>query len=190
MAGCDHRCRFLMVSVKCPGSTNDAYAFLMSDFCQQVLSYGLLPQKYFIIGDEAFGCTEQLLTPFGGTGLDIYSDSFNFQLSSMRQCIERAFGILTRRFGIFWKPFEFRITKWSQVVHVCCKLHNFCIAANESVESLEATAREPTEILYNSAFPEDRPRNHSGQSVRRNTLKNLLSEKGIVRPIYSSTVEV
>ena len=49
----------------------------------------------------SFVCSDQLLTPWGGHGLDLWRDSFNFHLSSMRQCIERAFAHLTQKWGIF-----------------------------------------------------------------------------------------
>jgi hypothetical protein len=29
---------------------------------------GFLPDEYYVIGDEAFACTDQFLVPWGGTG--------------------------------------------------------------------------------------------------------------------------
>ena len=48
----------------------------------------------------------------------------------MRQCIERAFGIYMRRWGIFHQRLEFNLKKWSFVALVCAKLHNFIIRQN------------------------------------------------------------
>ena len=88
---------------------------------------GLLPEEYYMIGDEAFVCSDQLLTPWSGHGLDLWRDSFNFHLSSMRQCIERAFAHLTQKWGIFWRPLRCSFKRWSLVCTVCAKLHNYCI---------------------------------------------------------------
>jgi hypothetical protein len=86
-----------------------------------------LPEKYFLIGDEAFTCSDQMLSPwpgkwfelcvvinlfffthqlfFKGRGIDRYKDAFNYWLSHSRQAVKRSFGILTQRWGIFWRPF-------------------------------------------------------------------------------------
>ena len=116
-----------MVSAKFPGSTNDSLAWQSCNFYLQYIMEKKLPKEFFIIGDEAFPCTEYLLTPYSGRHLGIWKDSFNFHLSAMRQTIERAFGILTRRWGIFWRPLSMAMSRWSLVITVCAKLHNLCI---------------------------------------------------------------
>ncbi len=42
---------------------------------------------------EAVSCAENVLTSYGGHMLGVAKDSFNFHLSSMRQCIVRAFAV-------------------------------------------------------------------------------------------------
>ena len=96
LAGCDAYCKFHMFSSTSAGSTNDVIAWRGSNV-YQFIADGYLPSKYFINGDDAFDCTDQVLTPYAGHGLGPWKDSFNYHLSSMRQCIERAFGILTQR---------------------------------------------------------------------------------------------
>lgn len=51
----------------------------------------------------------------------------------MRQSIERAFGMLTKRWGIFWRELQFSFNYWSTVITVCAnaKLHNWCIDHND-----------------------------------------------------------
>ncbi len=83
------------------------------------------------MGDEAFVCSDILLTPWSGRGLERDKDSFNFVLSAMRQCIERAFGSFVGRWGIFRRPLVFGAEKWGLVAGVCAKLHNFCIQQGE-----------------------------------------------------------
>eukprot|EP00600_Ochromonadales_sp_CCMP1393_P011227 CAMPEP_0175017390 /NCGR_PEP_ID=MMETSP0005-20121125/12371_1 /TAXON_ID=420556 /ORGANISM="Ochromonas sp., Strain CCMP1393" /LENGTH=398 /DNA_ID=CAMNT_0016274799 /DNA_START=829 /DNA_END=2026 /DNA_ORIENTATION=+ len=92
MAGCDADCKFNMFSCLSAGSTNDVVAWDISAMKRE-LDAGSLPLEYFFIGDEAFVNSNQLMVPWSGHGLDPWRDSFNFHLSSMRQCIERAFVI-------------------------------------------------------------------------------------------------
>jgi hypothetical protein len=130
LAGCDSQCKFHMFSCISAGSTNDLFAWECS-IMKDNLDNGLLPEKYYFVGDEAFTNCPQFLTPWSGHGLDIWSSSFNYHLSAMRQCIERAFGMLTQRWGIFWRPLRCAFDKWTLVCSVCAKLHNFCIDNNE-----------------------------------------------------------
>ena len=130
LAGCDAMCRFHMFSCVSAGSTNDILAWDLSTM-KLLMEQGRLPLPYYFIGDEAFTNSAQLLTPWSGHGLDTWKDSFNYHLSSMRQCIERAFGLLTQRWGIFWRPLRCSFDKWTLVCTVAAKLHNFCIDMKE-----------------------------------------------------------
>jgi hypothetical protein len=152
MAGCDANCRFDMFSCNSAGSTPDVTAWSISKLKQQ-MDAKLLPIDFYFVGDEAFVNADQFLVPWSGHGLREAEDAFNFHLSSMRQCIERAFGITVSRWGIFWRPFKFKMTMWSTVARVCAKLHNFCIDMKESVPRRPApTDRVPadaTRLLFN-----------------------------------------
>jgi hypothetical protein len=130
LAGCDANKKFRMLSCKSSGSTNDVVAWDIS-LVKNMIDDGNLPRKYYIVGDEAFCNTGQVLVPWSGRGLDTWKDSFNFHLSSMRQNIECAFGILTQRWGIFWRPLRCSFNRWTLVITVCAKLHNFCIDMGE-----------------------------------------------------------
>jgi hypothetical protein len=78
-----------------------------------------------------FLLTNQLL--FKGRGFDRYKDAFNYWLSHSRQAVERSFGMLTQRWGIFWRPLRFSFDLWSLVAMAAMKLHNVCIDRNVSV---------------------------------------------------------
>lgn len=130
LAGCDARCKFTMFSCMNSGSTNDCIAWELSLLKRLINDEGRLPAQYFIIGDEAFSCTDQLLVPYSGRGLGVWKDSFNYHLSLMRQVIERAFAILTQRWGLLWRPLRCNSLKWTTVLTVLAKLHNYCIDRN------------------------------------------------------------
>jgi len=130
LAGCDADCRFLMFSCKSAGSTNDIVAWDISEM-KHLLDSGALPPQFYFIGDEAFQNTSQFLVPWSGRGLNPWRDSFNYHLSAMRQCIERAFALMTQRYGVFWRMLRCDFSRWSLVCSVAAKLHNYCIDMKE-----------------------------------------------------------
>ena len=117
-AGCDHELRFTMWSTVCPGSTNDSLAWELSDLYRAVVCGGLLPEQYFFICDEAVVASENVFSPFGGRGIGILVVCGN---------ASRAFGLLTRRWGILWRPLTCDFNRWTMVTRVCAKLHKLCI---------------------------------------------------------------
>ena len=48
----------------------------------------------------------------------------------MRQCIERAFAILTQRWGILWRDIRCSFDRWTLLLTVLAKLHNYCLNKN------------------------------------------------------------
>ena len=140
LAGCDARMRFHMFSCLSAGSTNDVMAWQFSAM-KLKLDSGALPEPYYFIGDEAFVCANQFLVPWSGRGLPPGKDSFNYHLSSMRQCIERAFALLTNRWGIFWRPLQCHFDRWTLVCMVAAKLHNYCI----DMDDLQPTCRHASD---------------------------------------------
>jgi DDE superfamily endonuclease len=127
---CDYEYRFLYVSVTTPGSSHDIMALEMSSLGRLLKRSDGIPEGHWIAGDEAYTCTNRLLTPWPGRGMDASRDCFNYWLSSARIHIEKAFGMLVGRWGILWRPMRLRVAKASQVALVCCKLHNFIIDHN------------------------------------------------------------
>ena len=122
----DLKGKFLHFSCNHTGSTHDALAW-DTNWLKQRIHDGGLPAEFFLIGDEAFSNTQQMLSPWPGTGIGDWKDSFNYHLSKCRQCVERAFGMLVRRWGIFSRKLVCSHHRWSKVALVCAKLHN-CVA--------------------------------------------------------------
>jgi hypothetical protein len=121
---CDSECRFIAMTCKHVGSTNDVVAFTYSslkDLCDSQIF------PYHWNGDAAYSNSKRLMAPYEGSGLDEYKESFNFYHSQVRITIERAFGLLVQRFGILWSPIKYEINFTAEIVHACCRLHNFCI---------------------------------------------------------------
>ena len=94
-AVCDSKCHFIYFSVAAVGSTPDCSAFAKTDLPELL---GNLPYSYYILGDCAYICTNNLLIPYAGSHRDdSANDSFNFHLSQLRIKIEQAFGVSRTR---------------------------------------------------------------------------------------------
>ena len=188
LAGCDARCRFTMFSCKNSGSTNDCIAWELSLLKKLIIDDGSLPHQFFLIGDEAFSCCNQLLVPYSGRGLGTWKDSFNFHLSAMRQVIERAFAILVQRWGILWRPLRCNFDKWTKLLTVLAKLHNFCLDKNiplyrHRFYEDEEPGDEAEVVLNEGDDDEARANTYSN---RRAGFTRELELKGIRRPRHAA----
>ena len=161
-AMCDANYRFLFFCSNSAGSTHDSTAFASTRLSLLLdEENGSLPKGYFIVGDEAYACTNKLLTPWPGRNLSIWKDAFNYWLSNARIHIEQTFGMLKMRWGILWRPIDLSIYKVSLVVSCCMKLHNFILERSkkgeETLHGFEG-ASEPSkgsQNFFDSFCPQD-----------------------------------
>jgi hypothetical protein len=123
-----------------------------------------------------------------GRGLDRYKDSFNYWLSHSRQTIERSFGILTQRWGIFWRAFTFSFHRWSMVIMVCMRLHNLCIDRNDEMPNRRfyADIQQGDEWrVYDNVNEDDIFLRGHAMGDRRCIITNKLQQEGVVRPAHA-----
>jgi hypothetical protein len=91
-AMCDDRYVFTFAWTLCPGSTHDSTAFAMSSLSRLLSApAGGLPAGYWIAADEAYVCSDRVMTPWPGRRLSVSQDAFNYWLSSARIHVEQAF---------------------------------------------------------------------------------------------------
>lgn len=120
-AFCDCYGRFIDFECSWPGATCDVTAYKQSDMFQFVYSENF-PDWAVLLLDEAYASYgDKHLCPFSIHQLEaarkddmlLYEKMliFNSILSILRSTIERSFGMLVRRFGIFWRPIEFKFEK-------------------------------------------------------------------------------
>lgn len=119
-----------------------------------------------------------------------------FQLSPIFHAsmhIERAFGVLKRRWGIMWRPLEFSFQKWSITIMVCAKLHNFCIETQSplpQINSDDVRFGDDFGITLNDMIdPEESTTNRpTGNLITANTRLNItqyLETIGVRRPDHA-----
>jgi len=126
-AVCDAQRKFLFVDAQFEGSTPDSIAFANSPLGIRMATKPI-PRPFKLVGDAAYAAQAWMLTPYPGVSLPPLKDNYNYFQSSYRIEIECAFGLLCRRWGIFWRPtHQMRLARITRIIMTCCKLHNFCI---------------------------------------------------------------
>ncbi|CAI6353920.1 unnamed protein product [Macrosiphum euphorbiae] len=83
------------------------------------------PMPHVIVGDEAFGLSENIMRPYGGKNLTVTKKIFNYRLSRARRYIECTFGILSNKWRIFHRPLNVKLDLAQNIIKSCCILHNF-----------------------------------------------------------------
>jgi hypothetical protein len=182
----------MITHVTWTGSTNDCTAWDNS-LMKKRIEESCLPPQYYFIGDDGFTCSNEFLTPWSGTGIGVDKDSFNYHLSVRRQVIERAFGILVRRWGILWRPLDVGLTKWSLIATVCAKLHNICVDMNDiKVQNRlqkDILDGDTDDVIFNVVHNEDdnRPQIAHGRTLgnRRLNVTHEIHRIGIRRSEYA-----
>jgi hypothetical protein len=186
---CDAHLRFLYLAVAGPGGMNDVRALgKCVDFNRFIAA---LPKEYFILGDNAYGLSEQILIPFSGAQKQVVeNDAYNYYLSQLRIRIEQAFGLLTTKWRIFRTKLDGNIQTRSDIINVASRLHNFVLREDgdidiatrddEDGQRIDPMTDEPDSLGY---LP-TRERNPGvpGNSARRTQIVNELREMDFRRP--------
>ena len=194
---CQSDLRFIAVTCKHVGCTNDAIAFETSSLRDVCLS---LPFPYHWIGDNAYTLTDSMIVPYPGQNLHKthpYLEAFNFYQSQLRITVECAFGVLVRRWGILWKAMEYDLDFQFEIVHACCRLHNFCISrrllAFNIISAPPLIAINPNGSLSDPAWhlpigavsdlltPDDHATRTRCGSTLRSSIVQTLNTRGITR---------
>ena len=190
-AVCDADRIFTYASCQTYGNTHDSLAFDMSAL-GQALSKGELRHPYFIVGDEAYRCTNHVLTPFSGSKLSRDKDSFNFYQSRMRIPIECSFGSLTQRWGILWRALRFSLRRIPKLLVSLLMLNNIATRsglksrnmATKTAETMRKQNRRMFLLSFRNLGIGGRRRDLD-QSNRRMDIVDDLRRAGLVRPARS-----
>ena len=133
---CDANTKFGVFDVKWPGGTNDIIAYQGTEIYDKAVSNRFPAWATFVLDEAYSSCGGMHLTPFSlhqlkrskRSDLSLYYKmlAFNNVLSSQRITIERAFGILVRRWGILWRPILYSLRRVAKIARTCAMLHNVC----------------------------------------------------------------
>ena len=155
----DANYKFIWVDIGTEGRAGDAAIYNESALKQAITNktIGLPPPEpipndnmktpvpYFIIADDAFALSCNLMKPFKNTRrrLTWKEDVFNYRLSRARRIVENSFGILVHRFRCLLTTLQPQPDVVKEIVMACCTLHNFCCVKNPA-----AAQRSPNLVRY------------------------------------------
>ena len=118
------------------------------------------PGKYYL-ADAGYANSDMLLTPYRGVRYHLREitqtelqpqnkeELFNYRHSSLRNAVERCFGIFKRRWRIFDRPHEFSIKTQVKLVYALVGVHNFInreTGLQKDFEELEPYENEVREL--------------------------------------------
>lgn len=110
--------------------------------------------------------------------------------------MERAFGVLINRWGIFWRPLQCCYTRWRLIIQVTFCLHNICLRNNVATYPFSdnnplSTESQPEIIndYYEMKCPIDpeHPENllyevSKRDTRRRDEMVSIIQEQNWIRP--------
>ena len=109
--------------------------------------------KYYLV-DAGYMLRSGLITPYRGvryhlkeyskSGPKTYQELFNLRHASLRNVIERTFGVLKKRFPILSGASEphYPVEVVTEIVLACCILHNYLIGVDPDDEIIKLVDEE------------------------------------------------
>ena len=196
-AVCTAQLKFTVFAVTSGTNSHDSSAFAATEVGRLFSTSeneGGVPDPYYLVGDAAYAGNRRVITPFTrrsySRGTD--EDTFNFIHSSKRMAIERAFGVLVRRWGIVWRKLEFTVRKNIKVLYALVVLHNICTLRRDHGEDVrlahpDDSGRQPRDyqsVVEMFCYP---PNSSSGRSTSsdertRMIIAQALMDAGCFRP--------
>jgi len=177
----DHKCRFIYFSAAAPGGSNDGVAHRDSSLPGLLDN---LPFSHFCVADNAYTCTETLLTPFSGSQkLDPTKDAYSFFLSQCRIHVEMMFGRLVSKWRILKKPLECTLNNNTRIVYACSRLHNYIINDGDFLSEKEHKANQhhlPTPYYIRNGRPRAARR-----CAFRTKIVEEIKDRNMERPAYN-----
>jgi DDE superfamily endonuclease len=186
-AACDRYGRFVFACLAAPGGANDISAFRMTKLPELI---ECLPVGKYVVGDNAYICTEHLLTPFSGNQRkDASRDAYNFYLSQLRIRIEMTFGVFVNKWQIFKRPLQVELKHLGKLFMCATRLHNFCISEQLESGMADPLLQQQQDIVRESGFlPSVAPLTVTsvrGNSIMRDLLVEHIQSMALSRPAYN-----
>ena len=173
---CDNRYRIRHYSGRYPGSVHDSRIWTESGV-KQVLELQYNPDKpHYLIGDEAYPCSNILLTPFNRARADSLSKRrYNRRLRNTRWRIESCFGVLKSRFRILLHEQRTCLRVTRKVTKAVMILHNHwimnCGGGLHELDPEEVRLQHEIQDHYDTALQQE-----TANEIRNNYVRQRLVE--------------
>ncbi|KAL2319923.1 hypothetical protein Fmac_028892 [Flemingia macrophylla] len=180
-AACDFDMKFTYVLGGWEGTTSDSRILKDALSRQDPL---IIPQGKYYLGDAGFMLKRQILTPYRGVryhlkeysrrGPHNHRELFNHRHSSLRNVIERTFGVLKKRFPIIASGTEphYSLNTMTNIILACCILHNFLRGFDNDDSLLAEVDRELMEEEVDTMSTQVREEDYREGSNLRDSIAN------------------
>jgi len=126
---CDQSGYLMDVVARWPGSVHDSTIF---DNCQVRAMLETSQSDGYLVGDSGYPCRRYLLTPVVNPTTEAQK-KYNASHVAARNCIERANGILKRRFPALKYGLRLSLEHTLPVIVATCILHNIALVMGDEV---------------------------------------------------------
>lgn len=168
MAIVDPEYKFIAIDVGGFGKNSDGGIFQASAMGRRFLegTFNIPPNRSLsdddhdeipcvLIGDEAFTLSTYLMRPFPyrQARYDRNKENFNYRLCRARRVVENAFGILSHKWRLFFRPLEVKVGTAKKMVKVACVLHNLLRVKNvdqQFVHLRDNNNDRPLQVLFHN----------------------------------------
>jgi len=126
---CDANLMFTNVVARWPGSVHDSRIFSNSEICARLANNEI---RGWLLGDSGYGCKPYLMTPI----LEPKSraeHAYNYAHVRSRNVIERAFGVLKKRFACLSGVVRQDLANALTTITACFILHNYLRQRNDEM---------------------------------------------------------
>lgn len=167
MAICSHDMMFTFVYAGWEGTANDARVFYDA-VIRPENKFPVPTGDYFYVVDSGYPNLKGFLAPYRGepyhrsdwqsrSGVNGKRQLFNFVHSSVRNVIERAFGVLKKRFYILKDIQSYPLRRQMLIPHACCALHNYIRMEDRADTLFNENCELPANIpnVVHEGFPLD-----------------------------------
>ncbi|KAG6535299.1 hypothetical protein ZIOFF_000264 [Zingiber officinale] len=179
LAGCSFDLKFTYVLAGWEGTASDSRIIknALSKRDKLIIPHG----KYYLV-DSGFMLKRDLITPYRGIRYHLkeYSrcdptnakELFNLRHATLRGAIERAFGVLKKRFPIIASGTEpyYEVDIRTDIILACCILHNFLMGVDPDERLINEVDHELSATSNNEASHNERQDDdwRQGSMVRDN----------------------
>jgi hypothetical protein len=157
MAVCDFDMRFTFVVAGWPGSAHDTRIWRDTLYGKYKDKFPHPPQGKFYLVDSGYPNRKGYLAPYKGQRYHIpefqnagqpigLKEVFNHAHSSLRNVIERSFGVLKMKWRILRNVPSYPMEKQTMIIIACMALHNFIRESNLSDVDFDRMAADETYI--------------------------------------------
>jgi hypothetical protein len=157
MAVCDFDMRFTFVVVGWPGSAHDTRIWRDTVFNKYKNNFPHPPDGKYYRVDSGYPNRKGYLAPYKGQRYHItefqnagqpigLKELFNHAHSSLRNVIERSFGVMKMKWRILLKMPNYSMEKQANIIIACMALHSFIRDSNLSDNDFDTLASDETYV--------------------------------------------